>query len=105
MPFTPEEIESKEFLVVLRGYDKEEVGSFLRAVASGHPGITTWHAPSAATAFDPLGLMVRQHPAGATLPSEDIRLLCRRLVDTVVHCARDGGRFGITEVWFNLAEE
>ncbi|MDQ1427868.1 MAG: hypothetical protein QOK39_1344, partial [Acidimicrobiaceae bacterium] len=24
MPFTPEEIESKEFLVVLRGYDKEE---------------------------------------------------------------------------------
>jgi type IV secretion system protein VirB11 len=79
--------------------------SFLRAVASGHPGITTWHAPSAATAFDPLGLMVRQHPAGATLPSEDIRLLCRRLVDVVVHCARDGGRFGITEVWFNLAEE
>ena len=34
MPFTPEEIESKEFLVVLRGYDKEEVGSFLRAVAA-----------------------------------------------------------------------
>ena len=33
MPFTPEEIESKEFLVVLRGYDKEEVGGFLRAVA------------------------------------------------------------------------
>ena len=34
MPFTPEEIESKEFLVVLRGYDKEEVGSFLRTVAN-----------------------------------------------------------------------
>jgi type IV secretion system protein VirB11 len=78
--------------------------SFLRAVASGHPGITTWHAPSAANAFDPLGLMVRQHPAGATLPSEDIRQLCKRLVDVVVHCARDGATFAITEVWFNLAE-
>lgn len=79
--------------------------SFLRAVASGHPGITTWHAPSAATAFDPLGLMVRQHPAGATVPTEDIRLLCRRLVDVVVHCARDGAHFAITEVWFNLVED
>ncbi len=79
--------------------------SFLRALASGHPGITTWHAKSAATAFDPLALMVRQHPAGATLPSEDIRLLCRKLVDVVVHCHRDGGKFGISEVWLNLAEE
>src|SRR5947208_14833413 len=33
VPVSPEEIESKEFLVVLRGYDKDEVGSFLRAVA------------------------------------------------------------------------
>ena len=33
VPFSPEEIESKEFLVVLRGYDKDEVGSFLRSVA------------------------------------------------------------------------
>ncbi|NOG73508.1 MULTISPECIES: P-type DNA transfer ATPase VirB11 [Roseicella] len=79
--------------------------SFLRALASGHPGITTWHAKSAATAFDPLTLMVRQHPAGATLPSEDIRHLCRRLVDVVVHCARGQGKFYISEVWFNLLDK
>jgi type IV secretion system protein VirB11 len=78
--------------------------SFLRALASGHPGITTWHAKSAAGAFDPLALMVRQHPAGAALPSEDIRNLCRRLVDCVVYCYRDGSRFSIGEVWFNLEE-
>src|SRR5687768_15765352 len=34
MPFTPEEIETKEFLSVLRGYDKEQVAEFLRALAS-----------------------------------------------------------------------
>ena len=79
--------------------------SFLRALASGHPGITTWHAKSAASAFDPLTLMVRQHPAGAALPSEDVRLLCRRLVDCVVHCHRSSGDFAISEVWFNLAED
>ena len=36
MPFTPEEIESKEFLITLRGYDKDEVNAFLRAVAADY---------------------------------------------------------------------
>ena len=36
MPFTPEEIDSKEFLITLRGYDKDEVKAFLKAVASDY---------------------------------------------------------------------
>jgi DivIVA domain-containing protein len=36
MPFSPEEIKSKDFLVALRGYDKLEVASFLQDVASQH---------------------------------------------------------------------
>lgn len=36
MPFSPEEIESKEFLITLRGYDKDEVQAFLRAVAADY---------------------------------------------------------------------
>lgn len=36
MPFSPEEIESKEFLITLRGYDKDEVNAFLRAVAADY---------------------------------------------------------------------
>ena len=39
MPFSPEEIESKEFLITLRGYDKDEVQAFLRAVAADYRGI------------------------------------------------------------------
>jgi DivIVA domain-containing protein len=34
VPFTAEEIENKEFLITLRGYDKDEVKAFLRAVAA-----------------------------------------------------------------------
>jgi DivIVA domain-containing protein len=33
MSFSPEEIRSREFMVALRGYDKEEVATFLRSVA------------------------------------------------------------------------
>lgn len=36
MPFSPEEIEAKEFLTTLRGYDKDQVGEFLRAVAADY---------------------------------------------------------------------
>jgi DivIVA domain-containing protein len=36
MGFSPDEIEVKEFLVGLRGYDRDEVRSFLRAVADDY---------------------------------------------------------------------
>lgn len=34
--FTPEEIKNKEFVTILRGYDKEEVRAFLQAVAADY---------------------------------------------------------------------
>jgi DivIVA domain-containing protein len=34
VPFSPEEIEHKEFVVAFRGYSREEVRAFLRAVAT-----------------------------------------------------------------------
>lgn len=36
MPFAPREIEEKEFLVSLRGYNREEVRAFLRAAAADY---------------------------------------------------------------------
>ena len=36
MPFSAEEIRGKDFLLTLRGYDKEEVRAFLEAVASDY---------------------------------------------------------------------
>ncbi|TMK89116.1 MAG: DivIVA domain-containing protein, partial [Actinobacteria bacterium] len=36
MPFQPEDIAVKQFLVRARGYDRDEVGAFLRAVAADY---------------------------------------------------------------------
>lgn len=36
MPFPPEEIESRRFVPAFRGYDREEVETFLRAVAADY---------------------------------------------------------------------
>lgn len=36
MPFSPKEIEEKDFLVTIRGYDKDEVRAFLSAIASDY---------------------------------------------------------------------
>ena len=36
MPFSPDEIETKQFISTLRGFDKDEVSMFLRAVAADY---------------------------------------------------------------------
>lgn len=75
--------------------------TFIRSIAAGHPGsITTCHANSAAGAFDALRLMVKQHDAGKHLADADVRQLLHALVDVVVHCRKDGGRYGVEEVLF-----
>ena len=62
MPFTPEEIDSKEFLITLRGYDKDEVKAFLKAVAADYraalSSATSVEAPS--NAFEALGKDIGQ---------------------------------------------
>jgi type IV secretion system protein VirB11 len=74
---------------------------YLRNVNSGHPGsITTIHADSAALAFEQLILLVKESEAGRSLAREDIRALLQQLVDIVVQMTREGGRFRVTEVWY-----
>lgn len=36
MPVKPEEIENQQFTIALRGYDKDEVGAFLRVIAADY---------------------------------------------------------------------
>jgi len=75
--------------------------SYLRGAVAGHPGsITTLHAGSAMGAFDALRLMVRQHPAGATMADRDVRDMLLAMVDVVVHCERHGNDFSVTEVYW-----
>ncbi|CAN7621037.1 P-type DNA transfer ATPase VirB11 [Phenylobacterium sp. LjRoot219] len=75
---------------------------YLRNVNSGHPGsITTIHADSAALAFEQLTLLVRESEGGRDLPRDDIRQLLHLLVDVVVQMKKDGGRFRMTEVYYD----
>ena len=74
---------------------------YLRNVNSGHPGsITTIHADSADLAFEQLTLLVKESEGGRDLARADIRSLLHLLVDVVVQMKREGGRFRITEVWY-----
>jgi type IV secretion system protein VirB11 len=88
-------------LAELRG---EEAYYFLRNVSSGHPGsITSIHAGSAALAFEQLALLVKESPPGREMALVDIHRLLRAIVDVVVHCARDGARRHVREVWWRGA--
>ena len=74
---------------------------YLRNVNSGHPGsITTVHADSARLAFEQVTLLVKESEAGRELSRQEIGQLLRLLVDVVVQTHRVGGRFRITEVWY-----
>lgn len=59
MPLSPEEIKNRDFLVALRGYDKDEVISFLHEVASQYAdlmaeaALARQNGPSGAPAVDP----------------------------------------------------
>ena len=82
-----------------------EAFSFLRARRSGHPGISTAHAESARAVFPALALMVRQHPAAASVDLSTIEQALRGVIDVVIHLHRPGGGFLISDIWFRLAEE
>lgn len=78
--------------------------AFLRALASGHPGgITTVHAANPEEALSAIGLMLKEPSAGGSMTEEDVQRMLHMRIDVVVHCARHGQEFGISEVWFNPA--
>ncbi|MGE4043384.1 MAG: P-type DNA transfer ATPase VirB11 [Acetobacteraceae bacterium] len=77
--------------------------SFARALASGHPGLSTCHADSCDKAFDALAMMVKEAPSAMQRDIGEIKAWLKGLIDIVCHCSRDGDRFGISEVWMREA--
>lgn len=83
-----------------------ECFTYLRNVASGHPGsITTCHAGSPQLAFEQLSLMVRQSEGGASLDRADIKSLLTQLIDIIVQVQVIDGRRRVTEVYFDPASK
>lgn len=81
-----------------------EAFSFLRAVASGHPGsMTTIHADSPETAVEQLVMLVLL--AGTKLNRSDVRAYVEQSVDIFVQLSREGGRRRVEAVvWRDRAD-
>lgn len=75
---------------------------YLRNVNTGHSGsITTIHADSALLAFEQLALLVKESEPGRDLKRAEIKEMLFQMVDVVVQVKRAGGRFRITEIYFD----
>ena len=74
--------------------------AYLRALNSGHPGMTSCHAGSAEGAFKAIGLMIRQHESGKTMDNADLQATLRELIDVIVYCETIDGKRRITQVSF-----
>jgi len=79
-----------------------EAFGFIRALASGHSGATSWHAEEGEE-FDALELMIRQHEAGRAIP--DVRRYLKTYIDVVVYCAKDASGYHTPRVWFKAVDE
>jgi type IV secretion system protein VirB11 len=87
--------------ILLAELRAEEAFDYLRNVNSGHPGsITSVHAASAELAFEQLVLLIRQNPAGRTLPRADIKALLYLLIDIVIQCGVDRNERFVREIWY-----
>lgn len=88
--------------ILLQELRDEAAFYYINNVNSGHPGsITTVHANSARLAFERLTLLVKESAAGRDLERDDIRNLLMATVDVVVQCKRVGGKFRVTEIYYD----
>ena len=75
---------------------------YIQNVSAGHPGtITTIHANSASQAFQRLRLLVKQSESGRGLEGAEVLNLLRMLIDVVIQTKRIGGKFQVTEIYFD----
>lgn len=75
---------------------------YIQNVSAGHPGtITTVHSNSASQAFQRLRLLVKQSESGRGLEGPEVLSLLRMLIDVVIQTKRVGGKFQVTEIYFD----
>ncbi|RWI89965.1 MAG: P-type DNA transfer ATPase VirB11 [Mesorhizobium sp.] len=82
-----------------------EAFSFLRAINTGHPGsMTTVHADTPLGAYEQLAMMVMQSGLSAAYPKADLISYIRSVIPIVIQLRRDGGRRGVSEIFFARGE-
>jgi len=82
-----------------------EAFSFLRAINTGHPGsMTTVHADTSLGTYEQLAMMVMQSGLSAAYPKADLISYIRSVIPIVIQLRRDGGRRGVSEIFFARME-
>lgn len=78
-----------------------EAFAFLRAINTGHPGsMSTVHADTPLGAYEQLAMMVMQSGLSAAYPKADLISYIRQVIPVVIQLRRDGGRRGVSEIFF-----
>lgn len=81
-----------------------EAFAFLRAINTGHPGsMSTVHADTPLGAYEQLAMMVMQSGLSAAYPKADLISYIQSVIPLVIQLRRDGGRRGVSEIFFARA--
>ncbi|WP_192247984.1 P-type DNA transfer ATPase VirB11 [Mesorhizobium caraganae] len=83
-----------------------EAFSFLRAINTGHPGsMSTVHADTPLGAYEQLAMMMQQAGMSAGYAKLDLMSYIRMVIPIVIQLRRDGGKRGVSEIYFARADE
>jgi type IV secretion system protein VirB11 len=80
-----------------------EAYSLLRAMSSGHSGVTTWHAEQGRE-LEALTMMARQHPAGREMSEARLMEMASEAFDVIAYCERGDEGFRVSNVRLMAAE-
>jgi type IV secretory pathway ATPase VirB11/archaellum biosynthesis ATPase len=87
--------------IVVQEIRGAEAYSMLRALRSGHNGLTSFHA-DVGEEYTALGMMVRHHPAGREIPEERLMEMVSTAFDIIAHCEyseEDGWKVSALKMW------
>lgn len=80
--------------------------SFLRAINTGHPGsMSTVHAGTPLGGYGQLAMMMMQAGMFAGYSKLDLMPYIRLVIPIVIQLRRDGGKRGVSEIYFDRADE
>ncbi|RVC55942.1 P-type DNA transfer ATPase VirB11, partial [Mesorhizobium sp. M00.F.Ca.ET.038.03.1.1] len=78
-----------------------EAFSFLRAINTGHPGsMSTVHADTPMGAYEQLAMMMQQAGMSAGFSKQDLMSYIQMVIPIVIQLRRDGGKRGVSEIFF-----
>lgn len=83
-----------------------EAFAFLRAINTGHPGsMSTVHADTPQGAYEQLAMMMQQAGLSGGYSKHDLMSYIRMVIPIVIQLRRDGGKRGVSEIFFARNEE